>query len=244
MFFFIFPLSLFRYIAFRTQVYAYNEWVVPTARKDKHGNTTKRPILTAIFPSRGSNLPPDARKRCKTGKIYSVTENFIIAWIGILICCGAFFTGDNNRGVNCIYTNPPHGVSVPWIQNAMPHHAFNFLRNFMHFLKTKEQKKKGEPGYDPLFKVAYVLSQIMAGLRLAWVAGERVTIDESCIKYMGRAIAFVMYNPKKPIKHHVKVFAVCCAYTAVLLGFEVYCGVSDDIDDSALGVVKRLLQKS
>jgi hypothetical protein len=100
MFFFIFPLLLFRYIAFRTQAYAYNEWVVPTAHKDKHGNTTKHPILTAIIPS------------CKTGMIYSVTANFLIAWIGILNCCGAFFTGDNNRGVNCIYTNPPHGVSV------------------------------------------------------------------------------------------------------------------------------------
>ena len=56
---------------------------------------------------------------------------------------------------------------------------------------------------------------------------------------MGIAIAFVMYNPKKPIKHHVEVFAVCCAYTVVLLGFEVYCGVSDDIDGSALGGVKQ-----
>jgi hypothetical protein len=63
LFFFIFPLSLFCYIAFCTQAYAYNEWVVPTARKDKHGDTTKRPILTAIFPSRRSKLPPDARKR-------------------------------------------------------------------------------------------------------------------------------------------------------------------------------------
>jgi hypothetical protein len=114
----------------------------------------------------------------------------------------AFFSGDNNSGDNCIYTNPPHGVSVPWIQNTMPRNAFTFFWNFMHFSKTKEQTKKGEPGYDPLFKVAYVLSQIIAGLRLAWIAGEGVTIDESCIKYMlGRVIVFVVYNPKKPCIH-------------------------------------------
>jgi hypothetical protein len=67
---------------------------------------------------------------------------------------------------------------------------------------------------------------------------------ELSICYMGRAVSFIMYNPRKHIKHHIKEFAVCCAYTTVLLGFEVYCGNSDDLDGSSLGVVKRLLQKS
>jgi hypothetical protein len=97
----------------------------------------------------------------------------------------------------------------------MPENAFRFLRNFIHFSNTRDQKQKGDPGYDPLFKVQYVLSGIIAGLRLAWIAGQMVTIDESCIRYMGCAVSFVMYNPKKPIKHHLKVFAVCCAYTAL-----------------------------
>ena len=70
-----------------------------------------------------------------------------------------------------------------------------------------------------------------------------VTIDELCMRYMGRAVSFIVYNPCKPTKHQIKVFAVCCAYTAVLLGFKVDCGISDDIDGSSLGVVKCPLQK-
>ncbi len=49
--------------------------------------------------------------------------------------------------------------------------------------------------------------------------------------------------PKKTIKHGVKVFAVCCAYSAVLLGFEVYTGAENNVTvNSALAVVLCLLQ--
>lgn len=81
----------------------------------------------------------------------------------------------------------------------------------------------------------------MKGLRKSWIAGAKVTIDESMIRYMGRAVAFVQYMPQKPIKHGLKVFAVCCAYTAVLLGFEVYCGaMMEDIDNSSTAVVMQI----
>ena len=83
----------------------------------------------------------------------------------------------------------------------------------------------------------------MKGLRNAWIAGQNVTIDESMIKYMGRAVSYmVMYMPLKPIKHGMKVFCICCSVTAVLLGFEVYLGRDFSPEDStALGIVDRLI---
>ena len=75
-----------------------------------------------------------------------------------------------------------------------------------------------------------------------WIAGERICIDESMIKYMGHAITFIQYLPLKPIKHGVKVFVVTCAYTGFILGFEVYLGKDrNGIDSSAIEVVDRLL---
>ncbi len=69
-----------------------------------------------------------------------------------------------------------------------------------------------------------------------------MTIDKSMVKYCGRAIAFVQYMPKKPIKNGIKVFAVCCAFTAVMLGFEVYVGnANTDDPNTAVEVVKCLL---
>jgi len=62
------------------------------------------------------------------------------------------------------------------------------------------------------------------------------------IKYRGKAISFTQYNPLKPIKHGIKVFALCFSYTAYLLGFEVYVGKEYTQDGaSALQVIDRLL---
>ncbi len=95
-----------------------------------------------------------------------------------------------------------------------------------------------DTNYDPLSKIRYILDELMKGMCNGWTAGKNIVIDESMIKYCGRAIKFVQYMPKKPIKHGVKVFAVCCAYSAVLLGFEVYTGAENNVtDNSALAVV-------
>ncbi len=69
-----------------------------------------------------------------------------------------------------------------------------------------------------------------------WVAGQHLAIDESMIKYMGRAIKFVQYMKNKPIKHGIKVFACCCAYSGVLLSFFVYCGKENTSDKDATTV--------
>ena len=83
---------------------------------------------------------------------------------------------------------------------------------------------------------------IMSALRSGWISGKRVTIDESMIKYCDRAVSFIKYMPKKPIKHGIKVFAQCCAYTGYLLGYEVYLGKdTETTENSALSVVDRLL---
>ena len=76
------------------------------------------------------------------------------------------------------------------------------------------------------------------------MAGKHVTIDESMIKYMGRAVFFVQYMPAKPIKHGIKVFVVCCALSAVLLGFKVYVEKEDDADNSALSVCDELVNEA
>ena len=82
--------------------------------------------------------------------------------------------------------------------------------------------------YDPLCKVSYALDEMMKGMHRAWVAGKHVTIDESMIKYMGCALSFVQYMPAKPIKHGIKNFCLCCAYTGVMLAFKIYLGKSEE----------------
>jgi hypothetical protein len=62
------------------------------------------------------------------------------------------------------------------------------------------------------------------GLLKVWSAEKDVAIDESIIKYMGRAIVWVQYMPANPIKHGIKVFCVCCAISGIMLAYNIYCG--------------------
>jgi len=83
---------------------------------------------------------------------------------------------------------------------------------------------------------------MMKGMQSAWTAGKHVTIDESTIRYMGRAVCYVQYMPAKPIKHGIKVFCLCCAVSAVLLSFDIYVGKEIETrDNSALAVYDRLV---
>jgi hypothetical protein len=101
--------------------------------------------------------------------------------------------------------------------------AFEFLRRHIHFADNHKQKHEAESGYDPVFKVRYVLDEIGKGLIRVGSAGKKLSLDVSMIKYCGWAVAFVQCMPAKQIKHGIKVFCLCCAYSAIMLSFEIYC---------------------
>lgn len=248
MFFQAFLLAINDYITMRTNCYAHKDYVVETPRLDREDNVTRKPILKQIFPDDTTKLPPGARHRYipRDRRTLHATTNYIIAWFGVLILCDAFFRGDSNRGLKCIYGTGAYRLDVPVIQNTMPRNSFTFLRQYIHFSIGSEQKPQGDPKYDPLFKVRFIIDVLMASIKACRNAGDRVAIDESMIRYRGRAVSFIQYMPRKPIKHGLKVFAICCAYSSVLLGFEVYCGAEQHNDDksarSALAVVERLIR--
>jgi len=120
-----------------------------------------------------------------------------------------------------MWQRPPYGISIPYVQNTMQQDAFEFMRRHIHFTDNYKRPKTTDKNYDPLFKVTYVLKEVGLGICRVWHAGKDVSLDESMIKYCGRAIAFIQYMPAKPIKHGIKVFCLCCAVTAVMLAFEV-----------------------
>ena len=66
---------------------------------------------------------------------------------------------------------------------------------------------KDHPRWDPLQKIQPILDLLLKQLALAYVLGDRLSIDEAMIKYCGKFVSFVQYMPKKPIKHGIKVFA-------------------------------------
>ena len=61
------------------------------------------------------------------------------------------------------------------------------------------------------------------------------------IKYMGCVVLCVQYMFTKPIKHDIKVFALCCAMSAVLLGFFEYCGKEEEVDGDTVNICDQLV---
>ncbi len=141
--------------------------------------------------------------------------------------------------------SPPYGISMPYVQNTMQHDAFEFLWWYIHFANNYQRPKQYDNNYDPLLKVNFVLKEVRSDIRRVWQAGKDVSLDESMIKYCGRAVAFIQYMPAKPIKHGIKVFCLCCAATAVMLSFEVYCGKDNSITDNTMvDICERLIPEA
>jgi hypothetical protein len=67
-----------------------------------------------------------------------------------------------------------------------------------------------------LYRKKFVIDTILKTPAAGWILGQQIRVDESMIKYMGRFVLFIQYMPAKPIKHGIKVYALCCAYTGYL----------------------------
>ena len=77
-------------------------------------------------------------------------------------------------------------------------------------------------------------------MRMTWTQGKHVTIDKIMIRHMGHAVSYIQYMPYKPVKHGIKVFALCCGYNAVIMLFIVYVGEEDNSENYDLKVCDKL----
>lgn len=211
-----------------SEYYGYEEPVVP------EGGTPNNP---RTFRRCGEEAD-GKRSRCKE-KNFHFSPGYLLAWIGITILHGNVGT---DRSPTMWYRKSPYGLSYPVIQNTMSRNAWIFVKRFLHFATTSQGPKPDDPKYDPLFKIRSVLDTVQEKLHKAWNCGEKVTIDEGMVKYNGRAIKFVQYMPKKPIKHGIKLFIMCDAQTAYVYAFFVYLGKEFASEKTGVEIVDRLIQ--
>ena len=233
-FLFVMPWSFWNTVAKRSHAYAYENYVVPVPTE-----AGKRPKLKQCRKS-----TPGHRHRADNEKNkFTFCASYVLVWIAVLILMGAHY-GSYKPPSRAFWARPPYGISHPYIQNALTGNSFEFMRRYFHPALNKREIPKGKKGYDPLFKIRFVLDVVMKGLAAAWVAGQWITIDESMIKYKGKYVGFVQYMRDKPIKHGIKVFSCNCSVTAVCLSFFIYVGKEYTEDGSALAVCTELISKA
>ena len=88
------------------------------------------------------------------------------------------------------------------------------------------------------------MDAMLKGIGRAWTVGQRVTVDESMIRYMGRAVEYVQYMPAKPIKHGIKVYAMCCAVSGIMIAWNVYTGSEEGVVNTTTKICADLAKQA
>lgn len=114
-------------------------------------------------------------------------------------------------------------LSTPWFPSIMPRDRFFQIMRFLHLVDSSQQRKKGEEGYDPLFKVRSLIDHLSAVFPRYYQPGRQLAVDEMMIGTRCR-ISFLQYLPKKPVKFGIKVFVNSESKTGYVLTFQIYTG--------------------
>jgi len=75
----------------------------------------------------------------------------------------------------------------------MPRDRFLLVQSFLHFSDSTLQPKKGDPNYNPLYKIQPVLDLTVPTYAQVYQPGRDLPADESMIKYKGQARISTVY---------------------------------------------------
>ena len=129
-------------------------------------------------------------------------------------------------------------LSTPWFATIMSRDRFFSIMRHLHLVDPGKQKRKGEEGYDALFKVRPLVDHLSAVFARYYNPERHLSIDEMMIGTRCR-IAFLQYLPNKPTKFGIKVWVIAEAKTGYVLGFQIYTGASQD--DQSKGLAYRIV---
>lgn len=111
---------------------------------------------------------------------------------------------------------------------------FSFiLIHHLHLNDATKEPKKGEPGYDKLYKIRPLLDNLSETFRNSWEPNQNQSIDESMIKFKGRS-SLKQYIPNKPIKRGYKVW-VRADQSGFICEFQIYTGKITNSKEINLG---------
>ena len=89
---------------------------------------------------------------------------------------------------------------------------FSLILRFLHLSDSSLYIPKGQPGYDPLYKLRPFMDPLLDNIKAACNLGREIAIDESMIGFKGR-LHFIQYMPDKPTKWGMKAFVLANSRT-------------------------------
>ena len=105
----------------------------------------------------------------------------------------------------------------------MSRDRFSCLLKFFHVNNNANMPKKGDPGYDPLYKIRPMINLLIQNFKAKYNLGRELSIDESMVSFKGR-LWFIQYMPKKPTKWGMKGFVLADAKNGYTYDWLLYTG--------------------
>jgi len=114
----------------------------------------------------------------------------------------------------------------------------------MLHLNNDAKAARGQPHYDPLFKIRPITDTLVTKFQDVYTQEEQITIDEAICPFRGR-IFFRVYVKEKPHTYCIEMFELCEAKSGYVYNLEVYNGThpTKSEHNTVFSVVGRLCDK-
>ena len=148
-----------------------------------------------------------------------------------------FMFGIHNLNDYKNYWSEDELLKVSAISSVMPRRRYEQINRFFHLNDNNAPRaklKKGEEGFDPLYKVRPLMDLVRNGCINNFYPGCEVAIDEAMISFTGR-LFFKQYMKGKPIPWGIKVWCCADSKTGYIFYFRVYTGKFEQASDDGQG---------
>ena len=116
----------------------------------------------------------------------------LMAFIGLNIAMGMLHLPQIKD-----YWSTSQILCTPWFPSIMSRDQFITILRYLHLVDSSvPAPKKGEQGYDPLFKVRFLVDHLAAVYPQYYYPARHLSIDEMMVGTRCR-VAFLQYLPKK-----------------------------------------------
>lgn len=149
---------------------------------------------------------------------FNVSIEDIYKYIGILIYMSLY------RHPNLeSYWSTQHAFSQ--IQSKMSSKVFMTIKKYLSFQDESHRKKKGEQGYDPLFRIRGLSNKLNERFDSIPKTARLCVDEQMCSTKVKHHLR--QYMPNKPHKWGIKLFVLCDSF-GYAYKFEIYNGAGDN----------------
>uniref|UniRef100_A0A671UTR0 PiggyBac transposable element-derived protein domain-containing protein n=1 Tax=Sparus aurata TaxID=8175 RepID=A0A671UTR0_SPAAU len=147
------------------------------------------------------------------------------------------------------YWRQNHILSVPLPAKVMSRDRFRSILWNIHLSDPEEdvenERKKGTPGYDKLFRVRPLYDEILSACQAYYHPRRELAVDERMVATKAKT-GMTQYMKDKPTKWGRKLFVLAESCSGYTLRFKIYTGKTNTASEHGLSydVVMNLIQPS